>query len=80
MRTAPPPQLLAFGRTVRKARRDRELSQEALADLAGLSPKHVGEIERANKDPRLTTVLKLARALGVPSSALIDPVDERLEV
>lgn len=78
MRTTSP-QLLAFGRTVRKARRDRELSQEALADRAGLSPKHIGEIERANKDPRLTTVLKLARALDVRSGELFGHVDERLE-
>ena len=79
MRTSPP-QLVAFGRTVRKARRDRDLSQEALADIAGLSSKHVGEIERANKDPRLTTVFKLARALDMPSGTLLGAVDERLEV
>jgi transcriptional regulator with XRE-family HTH domain len=79
MRTAPP-QLVAFGRTVRKARRDRELSQEALADEAGLSAKHVGEIERANKDPRLTTVLKLARALELRSGELFGQFDERLDI
>jgi len=78
MRTASP-QLVAFGRTVRKARRDRDLSQEALADEAGLSAKHVGEIERANKDPRLTTVLKLADALELRSSELFRQLDERLD-
>lgn len=78
MRTASP-QLLAFGRTLRKARRDRDLSQEALADEAGLSAKHVGEIERANKDPRLTTVLKLADALELSSNELFRQFDERLE-
>jgi transcriptional regulator with XRE-family HTH domain len=78
MRTASP-QLLAFGRTLRKARRDRDLSQEALADEAGLSAKHVGEIERANKDPRLTTVLKLASAMDMRSSELFRQFDERLD-
>ncbi|HKG04146.1 MAG TPA: helix-turn-helix transcriptional regulator [Conexibacter sp.] len=78
MRTASP-QLLAFGRTLRKARRDRDLSQEALADEAGLSAKHVGEIERANKDPRLTTVLKLADALELSSNELFRQFDERLD-
>jgi transcriptional regulator with XRE-family HTH domain len=77
MRTVSP-QLLAFGRTVRKARRDRDLSQEALADEAGLSAKHVGEIERANKDPRLTTVLKIADALELQSNELFRAFDERL--
>jgi len=78
MRTASP-QLVAFGRTLRKARRDRDLSQEALADGAGLSAKHVGEIERANKDPRLTTVLKLANALEMRSGELFGLFDERLD-
>jgi transcriptional regulator with XRE-family HTH domain len=78
MRTASP-ELLAFGRTLRKARRDRDLSQEALADEAGLSAKHVGEIERANKDPRLTTVLKLADALELRSSEFFRVFDERLD-
>jgi transcriptional regulator with XRE-family HTH domain len=78
MRTVPP-QLLAFGRTLRKARRDRDLSQEALAHEAGLSAKHVGEIERANKDPRLTTVLRLARALEMHSAELFGQYDERLD-
>jgi transcriptional regulator with XRE-family HTH domain len=78
MRTVSP-QLIAFGRTLRKARRDLELSQEALAGAAGLSAKHVGEIERANKDPRLTTVLRLADALELRSAELFERVDERLE-
>jgi transcriptional regulator with XRE-family HTH domain len=78
MRTAPP-QLVAFGRTLRKVRRDRDLSQEALAHDAGLSAKHVGEIERANKDPRLTTVLRLADALDMRSSDLFRQFDERLD-
>jgi transcriptional regulator with XRE-family HTH domain len=78
MRTASP-ELLAFGRTLRKARRDRDLSQEALADEAGLSAKHVGEIERANKDPRLTTVLKLADALELRSNEFFRAFDERLD-
>jgi transcriptional regulator with XRE-family HTH domain len=71
--------LLAFGRTLRKARRDRDLSQEALAHVAGLSAKHVGEIERANKDPRLTTVLRLAEAMEMRSAELFAQLDERLE-
>jgi transcriptional regulator with XRE-family HTH domain len=78
MRTASP-QLQAFGRTLRKARRDRDLSQEALADRAGLSAKHVGEIERANKDPRVTTVLKLATALDLRSGELFELYDERVD-
>jgi len=73
-----PNQLVAFGRTIRKERRDRELSQEALAGLAGLSPKHVGEIELAKKDPRLTTVLKLVEALELRPAELFAKYEERV--
>ena len=59
----PPPSSLA--RTIRQLRRDRELSQEALAAAAGMHPKHLSEIERGNKDPRASTVARLADALGV---------------
>lgn len=68
----PAPELLALGRRLRQIRRSRELSQEALADRAGVHPKHLSEIERANKDPRATTVIKLADALGVPVSELYE--------
>jgi transcriptional regulator with XRE-family HTH domain len=73
------PQLLAFGRAIRKARRDLDLSQEALAHLAQISAKHVGEVERARKDPRLSTILRLAAALGLRGSELMALVEERVE-
>jgi transcriptional regulator with XRE-family HTH domain len=68
----PAPELLALGRRLRQLRRAHELSQEALADRAGVHPKHLSEIERANKDPRATTVIRLADALGVPVSELYE--------
>jgi len=70
-------QLVSLGRTIRKARRDLDLSQEALADRAGLSAKHVGEIERANKDARITTVLRIADALGLSAGELFTLFDQR---
>jgi transcriptional regulator with XRE-family HTH domain len=73
------PQHVALGRTIRKARRDLDLSQEALADRAGLNPKHLGEIERANKDPRISTILRIAEALDLRSGELFALFDERCE-
>ncbi|HZV74662.1 MAG TPA: helix-turn-helix transcriptional regulator [Conexibacter sp.] len=70
--TQPAPELLALGGAIRHMRRERELSQEALAFAADIHPKHLSEIERANKDPRATTVLRLADALGVTVAALYD--------
>jgi transcriptional regulator with XRE-family HTH domain len=70
-------QLVSLGRTIRKARRDLDLSQEALAYRAGLSAKHVGEIERANKDPRITTLLRIAAALELSAGELFALYDRR---
>jgi transcriptional regulator with XRE-family HTH domain len=69
MRTASP-QLVAFGRTVRKARRDRDLSQEAIGQRAGMHPNHVGTIERGTKDLRATTLLRLIEALEMSPAEL----------
>jgi transcriptional regulator with XRE-family HTH domain len=68
--SAPSPELLALARTIRQLRRARELSQEALAAAAGMHPKHLSELERANKDPRATTVIRLAEALGLSPAEL----------
>jgi transcriptional regulator with XRE-family HTH domain len=70
--TQPTPELLALAAGIRHLRRERELSQEALAFAADIHPKHLSEIERANKDPRSTTVVRLAEALGVTVAALYE--------
>jgi len=77
-RTVPSDELLAFARALRTLRRERELSQEALAYAADIHPKHLSDIERANKDPRLTTVLRLAHALGIEPAELLAALSSRL--
>ena len=76
MRT-PDARLVDFGRAVRRARRERDMSQEALAQAAGLAAKHVSEIERANRDVRLTTLLQLAEGLNLHPSELMARYDEQ---
>ena len=68
----PAPELLALAGAIRHLRREQELSQEALAFAADIHPKHLSEIERANKDPRVTTIVRLADALGVTVAELYD--------
>jgi transcriptional regulator with XRE-family HTH domain len=62
-----------FGATVRRLRTERGWTQEDLADAAGLTTTYVGQVERGDKVPSLTVVLKLARGLGVaPPDLLAD--------
>ncbi|PZF81128.1 helix-turn-helix domain-containing protein [Jiangella anatolica] len=63
----------AFGRTVRAARERRGLSQEDLADLAGLHRTYVGAVERGERNVTLTTVARLALALDVAAPELLPP-------
>jgi transcriptional regulator with XRE-family HTH domain len=67
-----PPELLALGRVIREARVERGLSQEALADRAGLHRTYVGGIERGERNVAFLNILKLARALDLPASALLE--------
>jgi len=60
-----------FGATVRRLRLAKEWTQEDLADAAGLTSTYVGQVERGDKVPSLTVVLKLARGLGVAPQELL---------
>lgn len=67
---------MKFGDAVRCLRKERNLSQEALAERAGMNADFVGFIERGENVPTLTTILQLARALGVQPSTIIKDFDE----
>ena len=69
-----------FGEAVRAMRRRRGLSQEELADAAGLHRTHISLIERGLREPSLDTLVKLCRGLGVsPAEALMWYVEARAE-
>ena len=60
---------VAFGRALRRQRRDLDLPQQAIADRSGLSKRAVCQVERASVDTHLGTLAALALAVGldVPS-------------
>jgi XRE family transcriptional regulator, regulator of sulfur utilization len=60
-----------LGETVRRLRTGRGWTQEDLADAAELTATYVGQVERGDKVPSLTVVLKLARGLSVAPSDLL---------
>lgn len=61
----------ALARNLRRRRTDRGLSQEALADLAGLHRTFVGAVERSERNISLDNIGRLASALGVTASDLL---------
>lgn len=54
----------AFGNRLRTARREAGLTQEQLAERAGIDRAAVSEIERGQRDARLSTLLRIESAIG----------------
>ena len=69
------PILEVFGRNVRRYRIDRGLSQEQLAEKAGLHRTYIGMIERAEKNITLCNMDKISTALSVSLSDLVSNMD-----
>ncbi|MFL6274511.1 MAG: helix-turn-helix domain-containing protein [Blastocatellia bacterium] len=59
-----------FGSAVRKRRHELGISQEKLAERAGLHRTYVADIERGIRNVSIENVEKLAGALGITISAL----------
>jgi transcriptional regulator with XRE-family HTH domain len=69
-----PAVLRPLGAQLRRLRLERDLSQEALAELAGLSYKYLGRIELAKADPGADVLVRLARALSVSVGELFQTI------
>jgi RNA polymerase sigma factor (sigma-70 family) len=65
----------AFGQKVAEFRRRRGLSQPELASLSGVPLGSVRELEQGRREPLFSTLLALAKALGVRLEAFPSPVD-----
>ncbi len=64
-----------FGAILRSIRIERGLSQEALALEAGLQRNYISLMERGLNQPTITTIFRLALALGVRPSVLVERVE-----
>ncbi|OGC68534.1 transcriptional regulator [candidate division WWE3 bacterium RIFOXYC1_FULL_39_7] len=59
-----------FGKHLRKIREAKGLTQEGLADLAGMHFTYIGQIERGLRNPSLINLERLARALKIKADEL----------
>lgn len=67
---------MSFGVVIKRKRQALGLTLEQIAERAGLSPNYVGTIEKGKRDPSLSTVLALAKALRVAPADLFGGIKE----
>jgi transcriptional regulator with XRE-family HTH domain len=65
------PEAIAFGKRLRQLREAKGWTLEELGEAAGMNELQVGHIERGASDPKLSTLVKLAKALGIPPRELL---------
>jgi transcriptional regulator with XRE-family HTH domain len=65
------PELIALGRRLHQLRSEAGLTQEALAEAAGLHWTYAAQVERGERNLTYRNVLKLARGLQVPPAKLM---------
>lgn len=63
-----------LGENVLRIRQRRKLSQEDLADLAGINRSQISLIENGRRQPGIETVVRLAGALEVPIASLFEGI------
>ncbi|MFN2475340.1 MAG: helix-turn-helix domain-containing protein [Chthoniobacterales bacterium] len=68
--------LLTLGSRIREQRLKQELTQEALADSAGIATQLLSAIERGTEDLPLETLLRLATSLHTTAAELCDGIDD----
>jgi transcriptional regulator with XRE-family HTH domain len=61
-----------LGRNLRKLRQEKGLSQEDFAFEASIHRTYISDLERGARNPTVTVVEKLAKALGVKPGRLLD--------
>jgi transcriptional regulator with XRE-family HTH domain len=70
------PEHAALGEAIRLARLEHGLSQEQLADAAGVHVTHLGGVERGVRNPNYSTLVRIAGALSVSPGALVTAADK----
>ncbi|MCM3001287.1 helix-turn-helix domain-containing protein [Paenibacillus cellulositrophicus] len=72
-------ELLAFGRALRKIRKEKKLTQDELSVYSRVDRSYISELENGEKAPSLLTITSLARALQVKASVLVEGYERELE-
>ena len=67
-----------FGKVLRELREAKNISQEKLAEYCELDRTYISLLERGLRQPTITTLFKVAKALDIAPSKLIEKVENHL--
>lgn len=65
--------LKVFGKKIKAIRKSKRISQEKLAELSGLHPTYISDVERGEVNASIYNCYKITNALGIPLSNFISP-------
>lgn len=65
-----------FGEILVRARTERNITQYRLAKMVGRNPRYISQLEHNKREPKLSTVILLARALNMDAGELVSAVDK----
>lgn len=71
--------IVAVGKTIRSLRERKGLSQEVLSGLAGIARTHLSMIENASKKANFETLWRIALALDMRPSELVQKIEMEVE-
>ena len=69
---------IIVGSVIRRFREERSKSQELVSGLAGIGRTHLSAIERGERRPTLDTFFRIAYALGIKPSVLMQTIEEEI--
>ena len=64
--------LQSFGAAIRKLRQEKGFSQESFALKAQIHRTYIGGIERGERNPTLTSIVKIAQALSIEPETIFE--------
>jgi transcriptional regulator with XRE-family HTH domain len=71
-----PSERKAFAENLTRLRRQRNWTQAELADASGVGQSHISRLEKGTWEPRLATIMSLAKALGVQPGELLPSLND----
>ena len=67
------------GRVLKEYRERRRLSQDVVSGLADIGRTHLSAIERGVRKPTMETFFKLAEAMNIRASALLELIEDQIK-